>query len=89
MHIHGDPAAVISDGNTVVAVNNNIDLFGMASERFVDGIIHDFIDQVVQTAHADVADIHRGAFTDRLHPLKDLDAFGAVVFIALFGLFYL
>ena len=37
--------------------------------RFVDGVVHSFVHQVVQTFVGDVSDIHRRAFTDGLKTL--------------------
>ena len=41
-------AAVIDDGDGVVEMDGNFDLIGEAGERFVDRVIDDFIDEVMQ-----------------------------------------
>ena len=52
----------------------------MAGQNLVDGVVDDLVDHVVQTRPVvGVADVHAGAFADRVEPLQHLDAVGAVV----------
>ena len=54
-------------------------MVAVARQRFVDGVIYNFIDQMVQPALAGRPDIHARAFSDRLQPLQNLDL-GRVIF---------
>jgi hypothetical protein len=45
--------------------NCDVDFGAISSERFIDGVIDDFIDQVVESSFTGGADIHSRAFTDR------------------------
>ena len=54
----------------------------MAGQNLVDGVVHDLVDHVVQTRPVvGVADVHAGAFADRVEPFQHLDAVGAVVVV--------
>jgi hypothetical protein len=45
---------------------------------FVDTVVHDFIDEVVESIDARASDVHRRPFSDRIEALKDFDLIGAV-----------
>ena len=45
----------------------------VAGQRFVDGVIDDFVDQVVQAHFAGRADIHGGAQAHRLQTFQHFD----------------
>ncbi len=84
MHIHRNSAAIILDGDAVVAMNNNINLGAEAGQRFVNRVVDDLGDQVVQSTFGSVADIHAGPFTNRFEPLQNFDRIGAVTVGSLF-----
>ena len=51
----------------------------MAGQRFVDGVVDDLIDHVMQArAVVGVADIHAGTLAHGIEALEDLDGIGAV-----------
>ena len=57
----------------------DVDAVGMARQGLVDGIVHDFIDHVMQArAVIGVADIHAGALAHGIQALQHLDAAGAI-----------
>ena len=82
MHVDGDAAAVVGDGDRVVGVDDDLDLVGLAGQRLVDGVVDDLVDQVVQAARAGRADVHARALADRLEALEDGDVLGAVAPVA-------
>ena len=49
-----------------------------ARERLVDGVIHDLVYKVMQTARARRADVHTRAHTHRFQTFKDLDLTGVI-----------
>ena len=57
-----DAAAVVLDGNGAVGVNRNGNLRRESGERFVERVVDDFVDQVMQALRGDVANVHRRAF---------------------------
>ena len=81
-HVDGNAAAVVDHGDGVVDVNGDFDLVGMAGERFVDGVVHDFVDQVVQSHLAGRADVHRGTLAHGFHAAENFDGIGVVVPVA-------
>jgi len=59
----GDAAAIITDGARAVGVQNHLNAVGMSSEAFVDRIIDNLINHVMQArAVIRIANIHAGAF---------------------------
>ena len=47
MHIHRDAAAIVEDEDGVVDIDLNDDDLAVASEVFVNGVVDQFVDQVV------------------------------------------
>jgi hypothetical protein len=45
---------------------------------FVDAVVHDFIDQMVESIDARAPDVHRGAFSHGIETFEDLDLIGTV-----------
>ena len=84
MQIHGEAASVIENAGGTVGVQRDGNIGAIARQRFVDGVIYDFINQVVQAAHVGRPDIHARAFSDGLQTLKHLDL-RCVVMISLLG----
>ena len=74
----GDAAAVIGDGGGAVGVDVDPDVFGIAGHGFVDGVVDDFPDQVVQAAGGGVADVHAWAKAHGFEALEGLNRFGVV-----------
>ena len=85
-HVDGNAAAIVDDGDGVVDVDDDIDFLGVAGESFVDGVVDDLVDEVMQTDLARRADVHGGTEADGLKAFKDLDVFaGVAVVIAVNG----
>ena len=60
VHVDGNAAAVVGDGDRVAGlVQRDGDRVGVAVEVFVDGVIDDFPDEVVQPLGVRRADVHR------------------------------
>ena len=81
-HVDGNAAAVVDDRDGVVEVNGDVDLVGVTGERFVDRVVHDFVDQMVQSHLAGRADVHGGTFAHRFHAAEHFDGVGVVVAVA-------
>jgi hypothetical protein len=52
-------------------MDRNFDGVAVPGKRFVDRVIYDFVNQVVQSDLARRSDIHRGALAHRIASLKD------------------
>ena len=75
-----DTAAVIGDADDVSGQDGDGDGVAGAGKRFVDGVVYDLVDQMVQPAQRRRADVHARAFSDRFQPLQNLNLFFVVVF---------
>ena len=49
MQAHGEAAAVVHNGHGAVSIQCYVNLFAVAGQRFVHGVVHNFINQVMQT----------------------------------------
>ena len=79
MDVDGNAAAIVGDGAGAIGVERDGDAVGMAGERFVDGVVDDFIDHVMQARTiVGVADIHAGALAHRIEAFEHLDGIGVV-----------
>lgn len=69
MYIDGNTPPIIIDCNRPFAVQRDRDPGSMTGHSFVDRIVHDFINHVVETgAVFRIADIHAGSFANRFEP---------------------
>jgi hypothetical protein len=76
--IDGDTAAVIFDGAGAIEVEGDGNIFTITGQGFIDGVIDDFEDAMVEAAFESIADVHVRAFTDAFEAFEFLD-FGGVV----------
>ena len=67
-------------------MDDDVDFLCVAGEGLVDGVVHHFVDQVVQSHLAGGADVHGGTEADGFKAFQDLDVFaGIAVVIAVHG----
>ena len=72
-------AAVVAHGDRAVGVEHHFHRGGVAGERFVDGVVDDFVDHVMQAgAVIGVADIHARPLAHGIEALQHPDRFRAV-----------
>src|SRR5438552_4232615 len=83
MDVDRDSPTVVCDRDRSVRVQGDLDFLAEAGHGFVNRVVHDLVDEVVEAARVDRADVHRRAFSDRLQAFEDLDLRGVVG-----GLFY-
>jgi hypothetical protein len=80
VNIGRDAAAIVAHAARAVGIERDGDLLGEARQRFVDRIIDDLVDHVVEAgAVVGVADIHARTLAHGIEALEDLDRIGAVV----------
>jgi hypothetical protein len=84
MDINWDSASVVDDLYRTIFHQSHIYFGAISSQRFINCVIDDFIDEVVEPALTGGADIHTWAFADSGETLKDGDRTGVVaaVFLA-------
>ena len=66
VHVDWNTASIILDGYGAVLVHGNGNFRRESGERFVERVVDDFVDQVMQSLGGDVADVHGGARTNVL-----------------------
>ena len=79
LDVNGDAAAVVRHGDGVAGVDGHADVLAVACQRLVHRVVHDLVDEVVQTRRARRADVHAGALAHGLQTLKDLNLTGVVL----------
>ena len=73
VHVHGNAAAVVRHRDAVVLVHHDVDFVAISREGFVDRIVDDFPDQVMQPHLARRADVHRRALSHGFNAAQHLD----------------
>ena len=72
LHTDRHAAAVILHADDIAGQDAHIDAVAIAGQGFVDGVVHDLIDQVVQATGGGGADVHARALADGFQTFKDL-----------------
>ena len=49
VHVHGNAAAVIDDRHGIIDVNGDVDWCAIPRQRFIHGVVHHFVDEVMQS----------------------------------------
>ena len=81
LDVHRDAAAVVGDGDGVAVVDGHVDLGTVTGQRLVNGVVHDLVHQMMQTALTGGADIHTRALAHRLQTLQHLDLAGVILVV--------
>ena len=79
VHVHGNAAAVVDHGDAVVVVHGDVDFVAVAGHGFVDGVVDDFPDEMVQAHFAGGTDVHRGALADGFEAAENFDGSSVVL----------
>ena len=66
-------------------MNRDIDFVRVSGERFVDRVVDDFVDEMMQPNFAGRTDIHRRPLAHGLHAAKNFDGVGGVIAITVAG----
>ena len=78
VHIHGNTAAVVDDGNAVILMDHHLNVGSVTCQGFVNTVVHHFINQVVQTAFTGITDIHGRPFPDGFQTFQNRDLSGRI-----------
>ena len=79
--LDGNAAAVVLDGATAVGLNPNDDFRAVSGQGLVDGVVQHFVDEMMQTADAAVADVHVRTLAHRVHAAQHLDIAGIILIV--------
>ena len=75
-----NPSTVIRDTDDIIRENFNLDFCAVPCQCFINGIVHNLIDQMMQTINTGRADIHTWTDTNRLKTFQDLNLFRTIAF---------
>ena len=84
LDLHGNAAAIVGNGDGVTGVDGHGDIFAVSGQCLVDGVVHDLVNEVVQTRGRGGTDIHTGALADSFQTFQNLNLLRAV-FLCYFG----
>mgnify|MGYP000537457452 CR=1 FL=1 len=65
----------------IARLDGHFNMGAVPGQSFIDGVIHDFINQMMQTGRACGTDIHAGALAHSFQPFQDLDLRAAVLMV--------
>ena len=78
MEADRDPATVVLDAYYIVFFQNYDDVGAVARQSFIDRVVDDFINEVMQAIDTCRTDVHPWALSDRLESLKHLDTISRI-----------
>ena len=84
VHIGRNTTAVIHNGDTVIFINGDHNILTVTRQRLIDGVIHDFIDKMVEPLLAGAPDIHPRSLLDRLKAFQHLYLVGSIIIFLIF-----
>ena len=76
-----DASTVVADFDDVPGQDVHFNVCTEAGQSFVDGVVDDLIDQMVESAGTGRTDVHTGTHPDRFETFEDLDLLGTIVFL--------
>src|SRR5215831_14516525 len=79
MNIDRNAAAIVDHRDTIIDVNRDINPVAITGQSFVNGVIHNLINEVMKSPFTGVTDVHSRAFSDRFEPFQNLYVIGSVV----------
>jgi hypothetical protein len=79
VHVHGNATAVVDDLNAAVRLEHYLYMCAVAGQGLVHGVVHHFVDKVVESPRSRGADVHARALPHCLEAFKDSNVAGAVL----------
>ncbi|MCG3118401.1 MAG: hypothetical protein ALAOOOJD_00590 [bacterium] len=71
MEINRNAAPVIFNGDAAIFVDGHLDFITKTDEGLVNGVINDFVDEMMKAARGNIADIHRRPFAHRIETFEN------------------
>ncbi len=81
MHIDRNTTTVVFHRDRTINMNSYRDFVTVSGQTFINGVIHHFIDQMVQTLGTGRTNIHGRPLTNCGQSFKNLDALSTVFFV--------
>ena len=79
LNIHRNAASVILYRDRIVLFDGHLYAGAEAGQCLVNGVIHNFIDEMVKAADRCTADIHTGSFANRFQSFQDLNLIRTII----------
>ena len=73
MHAYRNSPAVICHGAGTILLQIHFDLAAEACQMLIHGVVHDLVDQMVQSFGRNTSDVHTGTFPNCFQSLQDRD----------------
>ena len=80
MDLDRNASAIVTDGDRSVGVDGDLHPGTISGQMFVDGVVENLEDAVVESSLIGITDVHAGALADRLESLQFVDLGGSVLF---------
>jgi hypothetical protein len=78
MHLDRNAPTVVDHRNAVVLVNGNLDSRAKSRHSFIDGVVDNLVNEVVQPVGPGRPNVHRRTFPYRVEALENLDGSGVI-----------
>ena len=79
MNVNRDAAAIVGDAQAAVIVDLHMDVVAKTGERFIDAVVDQLVDEVVQPFAAGIADVHAWPGANMGGVAQNVDMFRAIV----------
>ena len=79
MHIHRNPAPFVAHRDRIVFFNGHLNDLAIARQRFVDRVVDDLVDEMVQPSAVRRTNVHPRTHTHRLQPFEHFDLLASVL----------
>ena len=79
MNSRRNAASVIRYGDAFVRIDGDSNFIAITGKRLINGVVYNFVDQVMQPAHGSCPDIHTGALSHRFQTFQNLYFVFAVI----------
>ncbi len=76
--VNRDATAIVDNGHDVVGTDSANDMIAVAGQGFIDGVVDDLANEMMEPSLIGVADVHAWSPTNTLESLKDLNLIGVV-----------
>ena len=83
VHIDRNAAAIVDYSYGIIGVNSDVNFIGVATHRFVNRVVDDFPNQVMQTHFAGGTDVHCWAEAHSFQAAENFDRLGIVLMTGL------
>ena len=79
MDVHRHAASVVLYAGGAVVIQRDLHVMGITAHGFIDGVIHDLPQHMVETPAAGGADIHARTHPHRVQPFENLNTAGVIL----------